>query len=78
MTDLSSASRIAVEARKILLSLGVDAARLQGGGLVVHSPIDGAPIAALHETTGAEANEAIGRHASTSLWSGRSDWMVRP
>jgi aldehyde dehydrogenase (NAD+) len=69
MTDLSSASRIAVEARKILLSLGVDAARLQGGGLVVHSPIDGAPIAALHETTGAEANEAIGRaHAAFLKW----------
>ena len=69
MTDLSFASRIAVEARKILVSLGVDAERLQEGGLVVHSPIDGAPIAALRETTAAEAKAAIGRaHAAFLAW----------
>ena len=69
MTDSSPSSRIAVEARKILASFGVDPARLEGGGLVVRSAIDGLPIAALRQTTRAEAGEAIGRaHAAFLKW----------
>ena len=40
MTDRVPDSKLAVEARRILASLGVDAARLHGGGLVVNSPVD--------------------------------------
>src|SRR5580692_684296 len=61
MTDRVPDSRLASEARRILVSLGVAAERLGSGGLVVGSPIDGQPLASLRETSAVEANEIIGR-----------------
>jgi len=62
-------SKLAGEARRILESLGVDARRLNGAGLVVHSPIDGRPLATLDEATVADAKAAVGRaHAAFLKW----------
>ena len=62
-------SKLAGEARRILESLGVDARRLKGAGLVVHSPIDGRPLATLDEATVADAKAAVGRaHAAFLKW----------
>jgi aldehyde dehydrogenase (NAD+) len=61
MTDRVAKSRLADEARRILVSLGVAPESLDGGGLVVSSPIDGQPLASLRETTAAEATQTIGR-----------------
>ncbi len=48
-------SKLAGEARRILEALGVEARRLKGADLVVHSPIDGRPLATLDEATAADA-----------------------
>jgi aldehyde dehydrogenase (NAD+) len=62
-------SKLAGEARRILESLGVDAKRLEGADLVVHSPIDGRRLATLDEANVAEAKAAIGRaHAAFLEW----------
>jgi aldehyde dehydrogenase (NAD+) len=62
-------SKLAGEARRILESLGVDARRLEGAGLVVHSPIDGRPLATLDEATVVDAKVAVGRaHAAFLKW----------
>jgi aldehyde dehydrogenase (NAD+) len=62
-------SKLAGEARRILEALGVDARRLKGADLVVHSPIDGRPLATLDEGTVADAKAAIGRaHAAFLKW----------
>ena len=62
-------SKLAGEARRILESLGVDARRFKGTGLVVRSPIDGRPLATLDEATVADAKAAIGRaHAAFLKW----------
>ena len=62
-------SKLAGEARRILEALGVDARRLKGADLVVHSPIDGRPLATLDEATVADAKAAIGRaHAAFLKW----------
>ena len=64
-------SKLAGEARRILESLGVDARRLRGASLVVHSPIDGRPLATLDEATAADATAAVGRaHAAFLKWRG--------
>jgi aldehyde dehydrogenase (NAD+) len=62
-------SKLAGETRRILESLGVDARRLKGSGLVVRSPIDGRPLATLDEATVADAKAAVGRaHAAFLKW----------
>jgi aldehyde dehydrogenase (NAD+) len=62
-------SKLAGEARRILESLGVDVRRLNGAGLVVHSPIDGRPLATLDEATAVDAKAAVGRaHAAFLKW----------
>jgi len=62
-------SKLAGEARRILESLGVDARRFKGAGLVVKSPIDGRPLATLDEATVADAKAAVGRaHAAFLKW----------
>jgi len=62
-------SKLAGEARHILEALGVDAERLQGADLVVHSPIDGRPLARLDEASVADAKTAIGgAHAAFLKW----------
>jgi aldehyde dehydrogenase (NAD+) len=66
---MTSASKIAIEAREILSRLGVDAARFADAGLVVRSPIDGAEIATLRETRVEEASERIGlAHKAFLAW----------
>jgi aldehyde dehydrogenase (NAD+) len=62
-------SKLAGEARRILEALGVDARRLTGANLVVHSPIDGRRLATLDEATVADAKAAVGRaHAAFLRW----------
>ena len=62
---------IAAEAREILIGLGVDPSRFEGGARVVNSPIDGRPMAAVKEATTEEAKAAIGRaHAAYLKWRG--------
>jgi aldehyde dehydrogenase (NAD+) len=69
MTVRVADSKLAGEARRILEALGVDATRLKGADLVVHSPIDGRPLATLDEATVADAKAAIGRaHAAFLKW----------
>ncbi len=64
-----TASPIAAEAREILKQLGVDSAHFGAGGLVVRSPIDGATMAELRETSPAEAKATIGRaHEAYLAW----------
>jgi aldehyde dehydrogenase (NAD+) len=64
-----TASPIAAEARELLVKLGVDDGRFAGGTLVVRSPIDGAEIAAVRETSRDDAKAAIGRaHAAYLAW----------
>ncbi|AFK56321.1 aldehyde dehydrogenase family protein [Tistrella mobilis] len=47
------------DARAVLARLGVDPARLSGGDRIARSPLDGAEIARLTDTTPAEAEAAI-------------------
>ena len=61
MIDPKAKSAVAIEARELLISLGVPSERFEGGGLEVKSPIDGAPIAGVAEATPAEVAAAIGR-----------------
>ena len=69
MTVAVSDSKLAGEARRILASLGVDAGRLKGAELAVHSPIDGRLLATLDEATVADATAAVGRsHAAFLKW----------
>jgi len=69
MTVHVADSKLAGEARRILESLGVDARRLKGAGLVVQSPIDGRLLATLDEATVADAREAVGRaHSAFLKW----------
>ena len=69
MTVRVAESKLAAEARQILLSLGVDPRRLAGASLVVRSPIDGRPLATLDEASVADAREAVGRaHAAFLKW----------
>ncbi len=69
MTAPVAESKLAGETRRILASLGVDAKRLKGADLVVHSPVDGRPLATLDEATVADAHAAVGRaHAAFLKW----------
>jgi aldehyde dehydrogenase (NAD+) len=69
MTVPVSRSKLAGEAQSILESLGVDGRRLKGAGLVVHSPIDGRPLATLDEATVVDAKAAVSRaHAAFLKW----------
>jgi aldehyde dehydrogenase (NAD+) len=67
MTVPVADSKLAGEARRILASLGVEAGRLTGAGLVVQSPIDGRRLATLDEATVADAKAAVGRSHSAFL-----------
>src|SRR5277367_4443412 len=49
------------EVSSLLVQLGVDPSAHEGGTLVVRSPIDGAVIGRLRETSAAEVTAAIGR-----------------
>lgn len=54
---------------QLLNALGLDRNRLAGGSLTVHSPIDGARIAQLHEHTIDQANAAIDTaHQAYGVW----------
>ena len=57
MSSMTTALRI--ETQTILNELGVDAALLRGGSLVVRSPVTGEPIAEVRETGVAEARQQI-------------------
>jgi aldehyde dehydrogenase (NAD+) len=66
---MTSASKIAAEARKILSDLGVESSHFAERGLGVKSPIDGAELAVLRETSVAEASERIGlAHKAFLQW----------
>ena len=68
MTDRPTPS-VAAEARDILAGFGVGADRLDGGTLGVRSPVDGAVLASLTETTPEAAREAIGlAHGAFERW----------
>ena len=68
---MTSASKIAMEAREILSRLGVDPSHFAASGLVVKSPIDGAQLATLRETSVEEASERIGlAHKAFLAWRG--------
>lgn len=54
---------LATETRCLLASLGVDPAQLEGGSLIVRSPITGETIAQVREATLAEVDHAIDRAA---------------
>ena len=58
---MSTSPSLAAEAREILLSLGVAPAAIEGGARIVRSPIDGAELAQVRETSSDEAHEIIGR-----------------
>jgi aldehyde dehydrogenase (NAD+) len=54
---------------QLLDSLGLDQRRVAGGSLAVHSPIDGALIAQVHQHTVEHANIAIdAAHQAYSVW----------
>jgi aldehyde dehydrogenase (NAD+) len=60
---------VAEQSKNLLSALGVNPAALKGGALAVTSPISGEQLAALHETTVAEAAAAIERaHAAFLVW----------
>jgi aldehyde dehydrogenase (NAD+) len=62
-------SSVATEVDQLLQRLGVPQAAYTGGDLPVRSPITGEPIAAVPQTTPAEAAEAIARaHAAYQAW----------
>ena len=46
---------------------GIEPAEYQGGTLTVHSPIDGAQLAQLHETPASQMGEVIARAKSAFL-----------
>ncbi|MDZ4777676.1 MAG: aldehyde dehydrogenase family protein [Alphaproteobacteria bacterium] len=56
-------STTAAETRSALTALGVDSAAFTGGSLAAHSPIDGAQIGAVRETTVDGVEEAAGAAA---------------
>jgi len=58
-----TASTTAAETRAALDALGVDPAAYTGGSLAAHSPIDGAKIGAVRETSVAGVEEAAGKAA---------------
>jgi aldehyde dehydrogenase (NAD+) len=58
---------IATEAHELLASLGVDSRVFRGGALEVISPIDGALIATVPETSAEGVTEAIGRSNAAYL-----------
>ena len=60
MTETPAPAAIAAEARALLRRLGVPDAAVEGGTLVVTSPITGERIAAVRETDAAGAEAAIG------------------
>ncbi|MBV5265720.1 aldehyde dehydrogenase family protein [Pinisolibacter aquiterrae] len=71
MTDHSSPSALALEARTILATLGVDAALLSDDGRAVISPVDGSVVGRVREATPSETAEAIGRaQAAYRAWRG--------
>ncbi|TCT06273.1 aldehyde dehydrogenase family protein [Paralcaligenes ureilyticus] len=54
---------------ELLNSLGLASSSLTGGNLAVHSPLDGAVIACVHEHTVPEVQAAIGRaHGAFTQW----------
>lgn len=54
---------------QLLDSLGLDRHRVAGGSLAVHSPIDGALVAQVHQHTVEQANVAIdAAHQAYSVW----------
>jgi aldehyde dehydrogenase (NAD+) len=60
---------VAEQSKNLLSALGVNPTALKGGALAVTSPISGEQLAALHETTVAEAAAAIERaHAAFLVW----------
>lgn len=62
-------SSVAIEVDQLLQRLGVPRTAYTGGDLPVRSPITGESIAAVPQTTPAEATEAIGRaHAAYQAW----------
>ncbi|MCV2356448.1 aldehyde dehydrogenase family protein [Paucibacter sp. B2R-40] len=50
-----------IEIQHLLPALGLDPAAYAGGGLLVHSPIDGAQIGAVHQASADEMRAAVGR-----------------
>ena len=65
----AAAPSVAAETRQLLDKLGVDHAAFAEGGLAVRSPIDGAAIARLRETTVDDAKAAIAAaHAAFLAW----------
>src|SRR5271166_5243477 len=67
MTEILSTPAIPAMVRDILASLGIGTDRFQGGTLVVTSPIDGTPIAAVPETTASDVAAAISRAQAAFL-----------
>jgi len=67
MTEILSTPAIPAIVRDILASLGIGTDRFQGGTLVVTSPIDGTPIAAVPETTASDVAAAISRAQAAFL-----------
>lgn len=62
-------TNISTEVRNVLDALGVTPAQTQGGTLKVVSPVDGAVVAAVPETTPAEAARLIGHaHEAYIQW----------
>ncbi|WP_137045855.1 aldehyde dehydrogenase family protein [Pseudolabrys sp. FHR47] len=62
-------TNISTEVRNVLDALGVTPAQTQGGTLKVVSPVDGAEVAAVPETTAAEAGKLIGKaHEAYLKW----------
>lgn len=54
---------------QLLHALGVDGAALKGGSLAVHSPIDGAVIAQLHQHSAQQTHDAIATsHKAFQAW----------
>ena len=59
----------ALEVSSLLVRLGVERSAYEGGTLVVRSPIDGAVIGQLRETSAAEVTAAIDRaHEAFLAW----------
>jgi len=66
---LAPATGLAAETEQLLAELGVERESLRGGTLAVRSPISGALLAQLHETSAAAAQRIIGdAHAAFHAW----------
>ncbi len=66
---MSNASTLATEVDLLLQRLGVPRAAYQGGELTVCSPLSGLPVAAVAQTTPAQATQTIARaHAAYLAW----------